>query len=206
MENLPGMNRNELLELRSDVDQRLSEFKRLRLRLKHTRCGKKDCFCKDGPGNGEWGNLHGPYIIAQFVDHKTSKTRSVSLGIHYDFDRQEDLKLQTVGRTHFAHLPASKHKNMSASDQNKYVWSVWLSADEFYMQYSMTVAEDTMNRSRIFYGTQADQDAYDTECRLLEADQAALDNDLCKDHGIGTVKGQQKLTELLDNSYYLVVD
>lgn len=204
MDNLKDMDHGRLVALKTEVDARLKEFRPLRIKMKWKRCGKKDCFCKDGPTDGSWGNLHGPYVFAQFVDRTTRKTRLVSLGTHYDHIDLYEVRNQILDKTDYFGIADSVRDKMSKTKQLQYNYYTALTNAEFKEKYGMTKVEDRMSRPTKFWGTEANSDAYEAEFSAIEAEKLACEHEWATEHGVGSPVGQKVLAELLRQNYYLV--
>jgi hypothetical protein len=197
------MKRDDLLQMKDEIDKELKKFKKINIRSKWKRCGKKGCFCSDGPLDGSWGNLHGPYVFAQFVDQETGKYRSVSLGAYYSKEFADQVIGEPTQWNDYFRVPEREYEMFNTPKQDLYNWYIYLSSDQFYEFHGIKMHEDTMDRDRVFYGTKANHDAYhnkiDARIRQLELVKSGW----CRKYGIGDEIGHIKLSELLAGKYYL---
>ncbi len=204
MDNLDGMNYEQLQQLKLNLDERIKEFRPVRVKIKWKRCGKKTCFCKGGPLDGSWDNLHGPYAFAQFVDHGTRRMRQISLGQHYDAFDIEEVGKEILDRTKYFPVPDADREKMSKGQKEECDWSITLLSWEFEEKYGLRPAADKMSRHTKFWGTRAQYDAYEAELRATEAEKLACRHPWAELYGIGSPAGQKTLEDLLRKNYYLV--
>lgn len=204
MAKLDGKKYDELLQLRDEVEQKIKEFRPVRIKRKWKRCGKDECFCMDGPSDGSWGNLHGPYLFAQYVDHTTRKTKTVSLGRFWgevDIKEAQDRILEW-----WAYYKVSPVDRSTMTDelQSDYSWGYTLRGDDFFNFYGLKVSEDTLDRHTRYYGTEASHDAFRSYQDEFVRNLEALDHEWASVHGLASHMGQRKLADLLAKKYYLV--
>lgn len=203
MDNVGSMNYDELLVLQSDVEVRLKQFRPVRIKKKWKRCGKLTCFCADGPPDGSWGNLHGPYVFAQFVDHNTRKTRLVSLGKFYDQEDINEVRNEILGWSSYFPVPASEYEEMSQEQQDRHYWYINVTGLVFEQFYGVTEAQDTMGRHKKYYATDAQHDGFDHYKREFLRRKKAVGHMWAVRYGVGCPVGQRKLAEILAADYYL---
>lgn len=203
MDTIGSMDYQDLVDLKSKLDERIKQFRRIRIKMKWKRCGKKDCFCKDGPSDGSWENLHGPYVFAQFVDHGTKKTRLVSLGRHYDHIDIDEVEKQILDKTEYFTVPDSDREKMNAAQKKEYCRGVELYSWEFEAKYGIKMGEDTMGRHKKWWGTKASEDRWVTDASAVDAEKSACMHPWAVLHGIGSPVGQKVLEDLLRQNYYL---
>ena len=203
MVNLKSMNYGEVKKLHTRVSERLKEFRPVHIKIKWKRCGKGECVCASGPSNGSWGNLHGPYVLAQFVDRLTRKTKVVSLGRLWQQDDINEARRQTLNWIRYFPVPSSEYEKMSADDQRLHYWYINVRGERFEAFHGISESEDRMDRSKRFYGTDAQHDGYETYQRGYEAEALAVSHQWCEMYGIGSSAGQKKLAAILADDYYL---
>lgn len=203
MDKLEKMNHEELVSLRKKIKARLKEFRPIRIKKKWKRCGKGNCFCQDGPGDGSWGNLHGPYLFAQYVDGKEQKMKLVSLGRFYGRDDIDEVRDQILDFSDYFTVSPDQHGQMSQVEKDIYSWYVNLSASEFEKYHGISRSEDTMNRHSRFYGTQAAHDAYTGALSILNQKKEACNHTWVYEFGLASPVGQKILAGLLRQTYYL---
>lgn len=203
MTNIKSMSYEELVATKKEIEARMKTFKRVRLKVKWVRCGKEGCFCADGPLDNEWGNLHGPYIFAQFVDKGTRKTRRISLGrCSSDNERNDALLSAKIKWSDYFKVGQSQYDTYDEAYKRE-LWHITLSENDFKEHYGMYPYEDTMGRDRKFYGTQAQYEAYQSaKNERFEAVKAASD-ELAIKYGILSPTGQKILRSILADGYYI---
>jgi hypothetical protein len=197
------MTRSDLLEMRGEIDATLKEFKKINIRSKWKRCGKKGCFCKDGPLDGSWGNLHGPYVFAQFVDQGTGKYRSISLGAYFNQDFIDQVLGEPVLWNEYYKVPDSEYQTFKEEKKEKYGWYVHLDDAQFLAFFGVWKHEDKMDRDDVFFATEAAHDAYQNKLEVRARQLDLINSDWCREYGIGDEIGHIKLKELLAGKYYL---
>ncbi len=205
MDNTNGMGYDELIELQDKVYDMLKKFNPVRLKMKWKRCGHKDCQCGSGPSDGSWGNLHGPYVFAQFVDNDLGKIRTVSLGRHYDENALYDIMERGLDFSHYYKVDPGKLELMTPDEKRKHMCRFFLDDEDFEVYHGIKRVEDTMGRYDVFYGTVANRDAYEAASRDLDEQKLATMHRWAIVHGIGSIKGQMTLKGLLAGKYYLKV-
>jgi hypothetical protein len=203
MGKLDRMTYEELQELKTDVEYRLKEFRPIRIKRKWKRCGKKTCFCASGPADGTWDNLHGPYLFAQFVDRETKKTRNVSLGKFYHPEAVGELAEQTLNFSTFFHLNPDQYSKLGADEQRRNAWTIYLTEADFELLHGIGREDDRLGRHDVFYGTEANYDAYRSAKTALNEAKAACNHLWAASYGLASPAGQRVLKELLRKSYYL---
>lgn len=204
MVKLDRMSYEELIKLKAQLDARIKEFRPIRVKKKWKRCGKRSCFCADGPADNEWNNLHGPYLFAQFVCPKLGKTKTVSLGNFYDLNDIDEVRKQILDWGAYFNVPGPEYDKMSVDDQRRYNWRKTLTSYEFEQFYGVSVGDDRFGRHKTFYATLANSDAYDQKLREIEAEREATDHPWADQYGLCDPVGQKKLSQLLTGAYYLV--
>lgn len=206
MINLDELNHRELSELSLDLARRLKEFNAVRLKIRAKRCGKSGCSCAGGPADNAWGNLHGPYVFAQYVDNEIGKMRVVSLGRHYDLsDIIEDReKILDNWFDFFTVTPAEAEKIRDR--EGAWLHVHYLSPEEFYDFYGVEMIDDAMGRHTEYYAIKQKFEAYETVKRANRERRSALDSEWATEYGIGSIKGQRSLAQLLRGKYYLVTE
>lgn len=197
MDKLDGMTHFELTRLVYEANKRLAKFNPIRLRVKRKRCGKKGCFCMDGPSDGSWDNLHGPYLFAQYVDSETGKTRVKGLGLYYSSDQLDEVTRASFSWSDYFAVPDGHQ-----TKDHTYYYD--LSAREFEEYYGIAMEDDTMSRHTTYWATEGKSDAFDTEKRKFLEDKSAACHIWADKYGLGSVKGQRTLKTLLEGNYYLV--
>jgi len=203
MGNINGMRYDELIGLRNKVHVRLKEFNPVRLRRKWKRCGHKNCQCCSGPSDGSEGNLHGPYVYAQFMDNDLGKIRNISLGRYYDEYDLSDIVEKSLNFSDYFKVDPGELEKMTASEKEEYYFTFYLDDAAFEKHHGITREEDTMRRYDHFFGNLADRDAYESAARNLEEHRLAVTHKWATDYGIGSIKGQMVLRRLLAGKYYL---
>lgn len=206
IDNLNTLKYQELVELRTAISARLKNLSGIRLKKKWKRCGKKTCYCSSGPSDGSWGNLHGPYVFAQFVDNETKKPRVLSLGRYCEAN-----DAQVAKKTILAYWPAFYTITPAEAEKMKeeghwLLYSKTLSRQEFVDFYGLNMEDDKLDRHRMYYATEASHQAFEAAVRALDELREAAGNDWAIKYGIGEVKGQRRLCDLLRGDYYLVPD
>lgn len=200
---LESLGYEELLELRKEVNERIKKFKPLRIRKKFKRCGKDGCVCQQGPADGSWGNLHGPYLFAQFQD-KNGNTRVRSLGKWYDRKDILDTRMKPKRPLYEAFtVPLETWKEKYEGDGKN--WVYWdLDDFEFEERYGLPPGEDTFNRHRRLYGLKSDYDRWVIENELRLDRIEGAEHVWAETWGLADLKGQAVLAELLAGEYFLV--
>ncbi len=201
---LNGLTYNELCELEENVLRRKKEFKRLRVRQRFVRCGKQGCACSRGPGSNSWGNLHGPYLYAQFVDKMTGKTKKLSLGLLYtETEVEEVLGNGEVKWKDYYQIDRSQRSGMSAREIRR-LRSRTFTPKEFLEFYGLRWCHNEIDRVVTWYARENDFQAFEFAVREREEEKKAVKDPLCRKFGIGSKAGQAKLKSLLSGDYYLV--
>ena len=204
MDKLEGLKHEELKQLLRDVIERLKEFRPIRIKMKWKRCGRKTCFCKDGPADGSWNNLHGPYVFAQFVSNETRKTQVVSLGRHYDDIDIDEVAELFLDKSSIFQIGDGPYQKLSKKKKEALLYSVTLADREFKEKYGILPEDDRMNRERKFWGSKAQWDEWEYQNGIIEEQKMACKHPWAVDHGVGSPVGQKILAELLRQNYYLV--
>lgn len=204
MGELGGMKYNELLELMGNLKRRIQKFRPLRIKLKWKRCGKGECVCMEGPSDGSWGNMHGPYLFAQYVDHKTRKTRAVSLGRHSSADDIMEARGEILEWWKFFELNPSDQERMTEESASKYRWYYLVTGSDFFNFYGLREVDDKLHRHTRYYGTEANSDAFEAYRDEFVRRKEALDHEWASVYGLAGHIGQKKLAALLAQKYYIV--
>lgn len=203
MVRLGEMKYDELLQSAIDSKRKIKEFRPIRIRTKWKRCGKPQCFCMDGPLNGSWGNLHGPYIFAQYVDHTTRKIRVVSLGRRSSEDDIMEARNEILEWWEYFKVSPSEKELMTDDDAFDYRWWHSVRGEDFFNFYGLRDSEDTFGRHTRYYGTQASHDAFKSYQSEFARRREALDHEWATAYGMASHIGQKKLADLLSQKYYL---
>lgn len=203
IDKLDGTSYEELMELKIDVEYELRQFRPVRIKKKWKRCGKETCFCAAGPGDGSWGNLHGPYLFAQFVDHSTKRTRSISLGKYYDQEAVDEVSDQSLDFSEFFHLTEADYGKMGQADKDKNRWAIRLTEADFELFHGIRWIEDQLDRHGTFYGTEANYEAYMAARGEISEQKAGLTHIWTREYGLASPAGQRALKGLLQKNYYL---
>ncbi len=204
MAKLGEMKYNELLQLAIDLKQKIKEFRPVRVKRKWKRCGKTECFCMDGPSDGSWGNLHGPYLFAQYVDHKTRKTKVVSLGRFWGQEAIKEAQGQILEWWDYFKLSPSAREKMTEEEASTYRWWYAVRGDDFANFYGLRAIDDKLDRHTRYYGTEASHDAFNAYQSEFVRRNEALDHEWASTYGLADHIGQKTLAELLAGQYYLV--
>ncbi len=201
--NVSELSYAKLVLLKDEVDNLLSLMNPIRLKKRFKRCGRKDCFCVNGPRDGSWGNLHGPYVFASYTEKK-GVYRSRSLGLYYSEEDRlaeaEKLSSKLLLWVNFYTLSAGDASRRSV---NEVIHSRVFTEEEFVGLYGIPTMFDRLGRPTTLYATDAKFQAYKSECREQGARQDALLRDEYADLGICSPIGQKVLDEILSGPYYL---
>jgi len=204
MAKLDGMKYDELLQLKIDVKRAIKEFRPVRIKKKWKRCGKSQCFCMDGPADGSWGNLHGPYLFAQYVDLETGKTKVMSMGRFWGEEAIIEAQEEILEWWQYLKVSPGERDKMGEEEASAFRWWYSVRGLDFRNFYGLREEEDTLDRHTRYYGTEASNDAFkayqDEFLRNLEA----LDHEWASMYGLASHIGQKKLAALLAQKYYLV--
>lgn len=203
MENINSMDYQELCELKRLVDGRLSHFRPVRIKTKWRRCGKGACVCMDGPADGTWGNLHGPYIFAQFVDPAIGSTRLVSLGRHRDWTSEKEDAPEILDIRRFFKLNSDQYGRLTEKMREKFWYSYTMSAEEYERAYGREKSSSGLAGYDTFYADKAGHDAFVAASDELVRRRRASMHEWAEEFGIATYKGQGILEEILRGPYYL---
>jgi len=204
MAKLDGMTYNELLQLTVDLKRKIKEFRPVRIKRKWKRCGKEECFCMGGPADGSWGNLHGPYLFAQYVDHKTCKTKVVSLGRFWGQEAIIEAQGEILEWWDYFKLSPSRREKMTEDMASAYRWWYSVRGDDFANFYGLRESEDELDRHTRYYGTEASHDAFEVYQGEFARRNEALGHEWASTYGLASQIGQKTLAGLLAGKYYLV--
>lgn len=197
----------DLLEMQSDLTVLLKQFKKVRIGKRYSRCGKGGCSCGQGPADNSWGNLHGPYVVAKFVDCETGKYRVVSLGVHYAREDREALieKSQQIEWFSFFKITPPEKQKMPLEEQ-ACLRVYFLTSSEFFAFYGLKMSDDKLDRYRKYYGTVEGMQSFEEKKRRRRELVERMQSSWAVNLGIGSKRGQAKLKNILSGAYYLAED
>lgn len=202
---LSKLSRAELLSLKKEVDNAVSLDRPVRLKKRFKRCGHSGCFCADGPGDGSWGNLHGPYVFASYTE-KRGVYRSRSLGLYYsEEDRRAGLEKLNSKFLFWVNFYNLSSIDAGRKSENEVVHRRVMTEEEFVRLYGIPMMFDRLDRPTTLYATDAKYQAYKSECRERVARREALLRTEYTDLGICSPVGQKVLDEILSGPYFLKV-
>lgn len=203
MANVNEMSYIEMLDLRLALDIRIKAHRAVRIKKKWKRCGKKACFCNDGPADGSWGNLHGPYLFAQFVDSTSGKTRLVSLGKFFDQDSIMETGDRILEWWKYYQVSEAEREALPGGEKRKWNWPFFVSREKFRDLHGIWPEEDKMDRPRRFFATKALDDGFEAKSSRLAEEKEAVKHLWCAEYGLGSIEGQRMLARLLEGFYFL---
>lgn len=193
-EALAELSYEDTLEVEQFIKSRKKEFRPFRIKTKFRRCGKKYCYCMDGPSDNEWGNLHGPYLFAQY--REGGKTKLKSLGKERD---PSDLDYSHLELPKWYHYIVSEEQYEKMSDDRK--WETYersLTREEFVDKYKMSPEEDKIGvPHRLIFDKRKYEADYERYKELSEVSFSKW-----RKLGIGSPSGIKILDDLIKQGYY----
>ncbi|KKK94247.1 hypothetical protein LCGC14_2684780, partial [marine sediment metagenome] len=150
-----------------------------------------------------WGNLHGPYLFAQFVDSTSGKTRLVSLGKFFGQDGVDEVRGLVLEWWKYFQLSEEAREALGERGKISWGWPFYADRNEFHDLYGVWPESDKMDRPRRFFATEALNDGFEAKVDQLAEQKAAAEHDWCIEYGMGSVTGQRKLRQLLRENYFL---
>jgi len=203
MTNIKKMERQELISLKSQVEARLKRMRPIRVKKAYKRCGKSGCACSDGPADGSWGNLHGPYLFARFTERTTKKSKSLSLGRFYNEEALRQARNSRINWQDYFCLGTTERGRMSFEMGMKFPEPYYLDNDEFLEMHGVDMADDRLDRDGVYYASEAQKSAFEAKKRSISQEVLAADADWAVMFGMGSPIGQRVLAALLLDDYYL---
>jgi hypothetical protein len=191
--NIDDLNRTELLELQTEVKEKLKTFRPYRIKERVIQCGKPQCWCSSGRDG------HGPYLYVTYREN--DRTKSVSIGPKLAVWEMEEAVPGLPSEFDYLLTPDHKYMDMPRADGVNWVYAV-LTPGQFFGRYGVTKSEDTFGRSDKFWGTGEDWDRYrqdfDQALELREIPQNQW-----VEWGVSTLRGVAVLEQLEQRGYYL---
>lgn len=204
MDKINRMNYADLCELKILVDGRLSVFRKVRIKTKWRRCGKRGCACMDGPADGSQGNLHGPYIFAQYTDGATKKPMLVSLGRHRRWGTIDEDNEKSLDIRRYFKLSQEGRSRLSNEARKEFSYKYTMSDQEYRRAYDQSPGAEWRERPDTFYGDLAGYNAFVSASEELSKKNVAEVHEWAECFGLANYKGQQTLRDILRGPYYLV--
>jgi len=189
---LSEMDRDELMALQADIKIRMLDFRPYRIKERVTQCGKRDCWCYEGPDG------HGPYLYVAYRD--AGRTRQVGLGPKLTEEEMIDEMPAMPLVTDYLKIPDRQFQKMTHADTIEWLHYT-LSEAEFFERHGLYPRDDTFGRPLKFWGSRADYEAYEWDHREA-LERSSIQYNEWVGWGVSTLKGIGILRALERRGYY----
>lgn len=187
------MSRDELIELQGNIKTRLKDFRPYRIKERVIQCGKQGCWCCDGPDG------HGPYLFVTY--RRADRTRQVGLGPKLTATEMVDAIPDEPELVDYLKIPDHRFQKMARGATVG--WKCYTLSDrEFFDRHGVYPQDDTFSRTKTFWGSSDDYDAYDRARRWTLLCSSIQYNEWAA-WGVSTLKGVEILRDLEKKGYYL---
>ncbi len=192
---LGELRRPELLELQQEIKERLKTFRPYRIKERVTQCGKKECWCFDGPDG------HGPYLSVVYrADGKT-----VSEGIGPKLTELEMKKgyPDLPDLRDYLTVPDYKYALMTRAETEAWLYYT-MTPRQFIERHGIPKSEDTFDRPEKYWGSKDAHVRYESD-RAIAIEKRNIPYNQWAGYGVSTLRGIAVLEQLERDGYYLKV-
>jgi hypothetical protein len=199
--NIDGLNRDELLQLKEEVKNKLAQYKPLTLGLVWKKCGKKWCTCSGGSLR-EYG--HGPYVVGWYYDG-SNKQKVKSFGRWHNSEEIQKKMLkhsENMGNFNWFNFTISEKKYNKLSQEKKWRYQKeTLTNSDFFNKYGFERGKKTFIDDKIII----DFEKLDNAREKLDRERELLTNSFIE-WGIVTYRGYINIKFMIDSGYYITND